>query len=54
MVETRKQKNKVAQVMREYKKGDLRMGSKKGPKVKNPKQALAISLSKAGIAKNKR
>lgn len=37
--------NKVAKVMREYKAGKLHSGSKKGPKVTNPKQALAIALS---------
>ena len=36
---------KVAKVMREYKKGELHSGSKKGPVVKNPKQAIAIALS---------
>ena len=36
---------KVAKVMREYKKGELHSGSKKGPLVKNPKQAIAIALS---------
>lgn len=38
---------KVAKVMREYKKGELHSGSKKGPVVKNPKQAVAIALSEA-------
>lgn len=33
--------------MREYKRGELHSGSKKGPKVKNPKQAIAIGLSEA-------
>lgn len=36
---------KVAKVMREYKAGKLHSGSKKGPMVKNPKQAMAIALS---------
>lgn len=31
--------------MEEFKKGLLRSGSKKGPVVKNPKQAIAIGLS---------
>lgn len=35
----------VAGVMREYKHGELHSGSKKGPKVKSRKQALAIALS---------
>ena len=38
---------KVSKVMREYKKGELHSGSKKGPLVKNPKQAMAIALSEA-------
>jgi hypothetical protein len=42
---------KVAQTMREFKHGSLRSGSKKGPKVKNRKQAIAIALSQAGRKK---
>jgi hypothetical protein len=42
---------KVAKVMREYKKGELHSGSKSGPKVTNPRQALAIALSEAKNAK---
>jgi len=38
---------KISKVMREYKEGKLRSGSKKGPKVTNPKQAMAIALSEA-------
>jgi len=38
---------KVGKVMHEYKHGQLHSGSKKGPKVKNPKQAIAIALSEA-------
>ena len=34
-----------SQVMHKFKKGTLRSGSKKGPKVKNRKQAIAIMLS---------
>lgn len=40
------QKKKVGAVMREFKKGELHSG-KKGPVVKNPKQAIAIALSEA-------
>ena len=37
----------VSAVMREYKSGKLHSGSKRGPKVKNRKQALAIALNQA-------
>lgn len=40
-------KKKVDKVMREYKHGELHSGSKKGPKVKSRKQAIAIALSEA-------
>jgi hypothetical protein len=40
-----KPRNKVEVVMREFKEGKLRSGSKKGPEVTNPKQAIAIALS---------
>ena len=36
---------KVGKVMGEYKEGKLHSGSKTGPVVKNPKQAVAIALS---------
>ena len=45
---------KVARVMREYKKGTLHSGSKKGPKVKSRKQAVAIALSEAGMSRKKK
>ena len=45
---------KVAKVMREYKKGTLRSGSAKGPKVKSRRQAIAIAMSEAGMTKPKR
>ncbi len=38
---------KVADVMEEFKKGKLHSGSKKGPMVRKPKQAIAIALSEA-------
>jgi len=38
---------KIAKVMREYKEGKLHSGSKKGPKVTNPKQAMAIALAQS-------
>ena len=40
-----KAKKKVKFVMEEFKKGELHSGSKRGPKVTNPKQAIAIALS---------
>lgn len=46
-----KGKNKVKVVMKEFKKGALHSGSKKGPKVTNPKQAIAIALSEQRKAK---
>ena len=39
---------KVSKVVREYKSGGLHSG-KGGPVVKNPRQALAIALSEAGV-----
>lgn len=38
---------KVARVMEEFKEHALHSGSKKGPKVTNRKQAIAIALSEA-------
>ena len=52
MPASKKAAKKVASVMREYKKGELHSG-KKGPVVKNRKQAVAIALSEAGMAKKK-
>lgn len=44
---------KVAKVMKEFKSGTLHSGSKKGPKVTSKKQAIAIALSEAKMAKKK-
>jgi len=38
---------KINKVMGEFKRGELHSGSKKGPEVTNPKQAVAIALSEA-------
>lgn len=41
----------VQQEMEKFKSGSLHSGSKNGPVVTNPKQAIAISLSEAGLSK---
>lgn len=45
----KKPQSKVARVMREFKAGELKSSS--GKKVTNPKQAIAIGLSEAGLSK---
>lgn len=42
-----KKQRKVAKVMREFKRGSLHSGSKKGRKVRSRKQAIAIALNMA-------
>ena len=44
---------KVGKVMHEFKTGTLHSG-KKGPVVRSKKQAVAIALSEAGMAKKKK
>ena len=39
--------------MTEFKEGKLHSGSKVGPKVKSPKQAVAIAMHEAGVSKLK-
>jgi hypothetical protein len=53
MMKKTKAEKKISKVMREYKAGKLHSGSKKGPEVTNPKQAIAIALSEAGKARKK-
>ena len=48
-----KAEKKISKVMKEYKSGKLHSGSKKGPKVKSRKQAIAIALSEAGKSKGR-
>jgi hypothetical protein len=45
---------KVGKVMGEFGKGELHSGSKSGPVVKNPKQAVAIAMSEAGMKMKKK
>lgn len=47
--QSKAQKDTVARVMHEYKHGELRIRGS-GPKVENPKQAIAIALHEAGAS----
>lgn len=49
-----KEDKKVKKVMHEFKEDKLHSGSKKGPVVKNKKQALAIAMSEAKKTKGKK
>jgi len=50
----KKNLDKVKKVMHEFKAGELHSGNKKGPVVKNRKQAIAIALSEANMSKSKK
>jgi hypothetical protein len=50
---TKKQSAKVGKVMAEWKSGKLHSGSKKGPAVTSQRQAVAIAMSEAKMAKKK-
>ena len=47
-------KAKVKTVMDEWKAGTLHSGSKKGPIVRNQRQAVAIALSQSGQSRRRR
>ena len=53
MMKKTKTEKKISSAMREFKAGKMHSGSKSGPVVKNPKQALAIALSSAGVKPKK-
>lgn len=40
-------RRKIGKTMGEFKRGKLHSGSKRGPRVKNRKQAVAIALNQA-------
>lgn len=53
-VRSRSGRRKVSRVMREYKKGTLHSGSKRGPPVRSRAQAVAIALSEGRKAETAR
>lgn len=54
MVKKGKEEMKIEKVMMEFKEKKLHSGSKKGPRVTKPKQAIAIALSEARKVVSKR
>lgn len=44
---SKKAESKIHKVIKEFDRGELHSGSKKGPVVTNPKQAIAIGISEA-------
>jgi len=47
-------KKRMKDEMHKFKEGKLHSGSKQGPVVTNPKQAIAISLSESGQSKKRK
>lgn len=47
-------RKRVKLEMDKFKSGELHSGSKTGPVVTNPKQAIAISLSESGQSRKKK
>jgi hypothetical protein len=45
---------KIKKVLHEFKEGKLKSGSKEGPEVTNPKQAIAIAISESKKIKKKK
>jgi Family of unknown function (DUF6496) len=53
MLNKARRKEKVRQVMGEFKRGQLRSGSTQGPVVKGRPQAIAIALKQSGQGRGK-
>ncbi len=54
MSHSKKSEGKIEKVMHEFKENKLHSGSKKGPKVTNRKQAVAIALAESRKQKRHR